>query len=269
MACAGARLRARGRGDRLAGGARLPVDAVALVEERARQYRLSAGLLPDPTDLANFVPVFQTARSCSTPGTASSCPASRRWWRCSWACPPATASPGARHRCRRARADLAHDAGPQLPHPAVHPVPGAGPHRHALAADHHPPRHLGADRRLGDDGLLRDAAARPRGGGADRRRHALAGLLARSRCRWRARASSSARSSPSSSPGTISSSASCWPAARRAPCRWPSTTAELRAALLGAARRRRADRDAAGAAAHDLRPEGDRAGLTAGAVKGG
>ena len=63
-------------------------------------------------------------------------------------------------------------------------------------------------------GLLRDAAAGARGGGADRRRQRVDERSATSRCRWRGRASSSARSSRSSSPGTISCSARCWPAAQ-------------------------------------------------------
>ena len=45
-----------------------------------------------------------------------------------------------------------------------------------------------------------------------------------SRCRWRGRASWWRRSCRSSSAGTTSSSAWCWPAGRRGPCRSPSTT---------------------------------------------
>ena len=54
---------------------------------------------------------------------------------------------------------------------------------------------------------------------------ALAGASATSRCRWRG-PGIVVGDDPrrSSSPGTTSSSARCWPAARRARCRSPSTT---------------------------------------------
>ena len=72
--------------------------------------------------------------------------------------------------------DRAHHARPLLSDSAVPAVPVARPARHAVAADHHPSGGHGADRDLDHDRLFRDDAAGAGGGGADRRRHALAGV---------------------------------------------------------------------------------------------
>ena len=89
--------------------------------------------------------------------------------------------------------------------------------------DHHPPRDHAADRGLDHDRLFRDPAEELEEAARDRRRHAAGRCSATSRCR---------------SPGPASWSrilafifswnnfifGACSPAARRAPCRSPSTT---------------------------------------------
>ena len=78
----------------LAGAAGVPVDAVAVAEERGRQHRLPAGLHSrtrrrSPTSST----CSRRTTSSPTPGTRWSCRSAPPGSRCWSACPPATASP--------------------------------------------------------------------------------------------------------------------------------------------------------------------------------
>ncbi len=135
-----------------------------------------------------------------------------------------------RHRARagaqadRADPDRPHDAGAFVPDPAVHRVPVPRPQQHADRARHHAPGDHRADHRLRHGRLLRDAAARARGSRADRRRQRVDDVPLRRAAAGAAGHRRRRRSSRSSFPGTTSSSAPCWPDARRERCRPPCTT---------------------------------------------
>ena len=83
IASAQAWLLAVGDRDRVAGGPGLPVDAVAVAQDRDRQHRLPAGVHPQSADVRRISSRCSSRiRSGATCGTASSCPAARRWSRC-------------------------------------------------------------------------------------------------------------------------------------------------------------------------------------------
>ena len=196
----------------LAGGAVLPVDAVAVAEERAATtWPIRRCSFPHPPTLANFIDVFQkndfltyTINSVIVSFTATGLallfgvPAG-------YGIAKAKATKAA-----AADPDRAGHAGPVLPDPAVPAVPVARPDRHADADGHHPSGDHRADRGLDHDRLLRGPAGRAGGSRAGRWRHDLAGVPARRDAAGAAR--DHGRDDPGVHllAGTTSSSAWCW-----------------------------------------------------------
>ena len=127
------------------------------------------------------------------------------------------------------------------------------------ALGHHPSRHHGADHRLHHGVAFRDAAARTRGGGADRRRQRVDDVPSRGAAAGAPGHRRRRSSCRSSSRGTTSCSARCLRAARRATL--PVAVYNVltfEQLVVGTARGRRDHRHAAGAAADDRDPEGNR-----------
>ncbi len=174
----------------VAGGAVLPVDAVAVAEERAGQHRLSAGVHPESADAGELRRCVREERLPDLHDQLGD-----RVVLGDRAGAAVRRAGGLRHRQGEghqgggADPDRARDAWPVLSDPAVPAVPVARHDRHADAAGDHPSGDHRADRRLGHDRLLRGPAGRTGGSRAGRWRDDLAGLPCTSRCRWRGRAS--------------------------------------------------------------------------------
>ena len=174
----------------LAGGAVLPVDAVAVAEERAGQHRLSAGVHPQSADAGELrrrvreerLPDLHDQLGDRVVLGHRAGAAVRRAGRLRH-------RQGEGHQGGGADPDRARHAGAVLPDPAVPAVPVARPDRHADAAGDHPSGDHRADRGVGDDRLLRGPAGRTGRSRAGGWRDDLAGVPCMSRCRWRGRGS--------------------------------------------------------------------------------